>query len=461
MLLLAVLAARLFSLGVVFAQHPERVVTADGAVYDAGARALLATGKFVKSPQEPEAYQTLRTPGYSAYLALCYKLMGPGHLPALALQVFISLLPLALAYLIAVRLWDEPTAFLATALLALDPTSFLFSQVLQTETLFVAIMMAAVWAGLRLGRSDAPSARWALAFALALALATLVRPISYFLLWPLLAWSLLNAWGRGVPSRSLAASALAALLVWAALIGGWQWRNYQVSGTAYFSHLQPLVLLDYQAAYLVAGLEGTSPAQARARLRAQAEEGVPSQAPPGARFSAYEKLALRVISQHPLAFAGQMAAGLAKVLFNPVDATLYDFYGGNSTDSGSMGDLLRLPPRAYLAKWLTPANLPYLLVNTLSLCYLLILYAGALRAAWPALARERGQLFAHVFLWLVLLYLLIIPAGPGGGARFRIPALPVLCLYAAHGLRLWFAKEKTGGEPFLLRKKGSPPAPPS
>jgi 4-amino-4-deoxy-L-arabinose transferase-like glycosyltransferase len=442
-LLLAVLAVRLASLGVIYAGHPERVVTADGAVYDSGARVWLATGSFIKNADNPQSYQTLRTPGYSAYLALCYKLLGPGHLPALVLQVVISLLPLALAYLIAARLWDQPTGLLAAGLLALDPTSLVFSHLLQTETIFAALLMLAVWLGLRLGQEKPLAARWALAFALALALATLVRPISYFLFWPLLAWMLLSAWREGATRRALALATLAALLPWALLIGGWQWRNYQAAGSAHFSHLQPLLLLDYQAAYLLAGQEGVDPEQVRARLRAQAEAGVPPGSPPAARFQAYEKLALTIIAQHPVAFAGQVAAGLAKVLLNPVDATLYDFYGGNSSRSGSIGDLRKLSPRAYLSKWLTPANLPYLLVNTLALLYLLALYAGALAGAWPAFARERGQLFAHVLLWLALLYLLATPAGPGGGARFRIPALPILCLYAAHGLRLWLVKEKT------------------
>lgn len=439
-ILFLALASRLLSLGLIYPSDPERAVTADGLIYSQGAQALLALGSFAKSPQEPDRPQTLRTPGYSVFLALGYAIFDHGNLPALLGQIILSLLIIILTYCIAIKLWGQTSALWAAALAALDPNSFLFCQMLQTEILFTTLLLAALWAGLRLGWLPTARPGWAWLFSLLLALATLVRPISYYLFWPLMLLLVWQAWRQGWGRRALAMLLLALLLPWLLMVGGWQARNYLVTGSAQFSHLQALLLLDYQASAIVARQQGLSLDQARAKLRAQAESALEPQASPTRRYQAYQELAGQVLRQHPEALAREVLTGLVRVLFNPLDATIFDYYGGDSSLSGSLGDLGRLDLAAYVAKWSSPQLRGYFLANMLGLAFILLMYAAALRAG-PAAWSQRPQLAAHLLLLLTLAYLLAAPSGPGGSARFRIPALPILAIYAGHGLRLFLSRK--------------------
>ena len=67
-----------------------------------------------------------------------------------------------------------------------------------------------------------------------------------------------------------------------------------------------------------------------------------------------------------------------------------------------------------------------------SLTYTVLLYAAV---AWgiAAMLRRGTVRGADVLLWSVALYFLTISAGPEGYARFRVPVVPILALYAGRG----------------------------
>lgn len=458
-LLLAVLMARLFSLGLVQVDHPERVITMDGRTYLEAAEALLATGGFAQSPREPLAPQTVRTPGYTVFLALGQILFAGNLGLTMVLQVLVSLAPLVTAYALSTRFWSRRAGLIATWFLALDPTGFVFTQLVQTETLFAALLALALWAGVRLTEGDPPGPRLTLALGAGLALATLVRPISYYLIWPILLWFILLLRGRDTRPGRIARLVLLLLLPWVLLIGGWQVRNQLVSGSSQFSHIQAINFLSYRAAAVVAARDGLSLEQAQARLKAEADRQTNPGWPSGKRFDLYQRLGVGVLLDHPWLTIWTSIKGLGHVLLNPVDPTFFDFYGGNSDQALSLGDLWRLSwPE--LRQRAQDGGMVYLMANLLFFGLLLMLYAAAGIGALDAVRNDRPRLAAHLLLWLVILYLLSVSAGPEGGARFRIPMLAFLALYAGRGGDLILGRLRAQVRPARLPKQKTGFAPP-
>lgn len=161
---------------------PSRAFTSDSFSYLNSVRALLQLGKFAVSPEEPKKPQTMRTPGYPAFIALIYMIFGEKNLPVILIQILISLGTIAITYFIARKLWNSRVALASVALLSLDVNSFLYSQMLLTETLFTFLLVAAIAFGVWLILGKEGWKRYALLLGTFIALATLVRPVSYYLI---------------------------------------------------------------------------------------------------------------------------------------------------------------------------------------------------------------------------------------------------------------------------------------
>jgi hypothetical protein len=66
--------------------------------------------------------------------------------------------------------------------------------------------------------------------------------------------------------------------------------------------------------------------------------------------------------------------------------------------------------------------------------YLIALYLCVLFGVWGVVRTERTILASHVFVSWVIIYLVVLAAGPEAYARFRVPVMPLLALYAGRGL---------------------------
>jgi 4-amino-4-deoxy-L-arabinose transferase-like glycosyltransferase len=162
----------------------------------------------------------VRSPGYPLFLTL---FMGDQPISGilahvLLIQVLISTLTVALAYLMYRRFLNLPWAASAALLTALSPHLIVVNNYLLSETLFCFFLVSAAgWVSLTSSRAS-----WKTAGVLGglLAAASLIRPsLQYFLL--LLALSLYTE----VPNRENAKRAAALLLGFLLLIAPWFVRN--------------------------------------------------------------------------------------------------------------------------------------------------------------------------------------------------------------------------------------------
>ncbi len=418
---------KLAAFAAIWEVDPGRVMTGDAASYENPARALVAAGRFSAGPDRLSEPETLRTPGYPLFLASIYVTFGERRELVIVAQVLLSVFTLILLHRLAARLSTPGAAIAATVWLALDPLSFIYSQLLFSETRFALVLMLALWCAVAMLRGGL--LWWSALFGVSLAVATLIRPIAYYLLLPAVAG--LVMYGRTRlrwSGRQLATVGLLVLLPWAMLVEGWRVRNWMATGSAAFSGIQSYNLLWYRGGGIVALRDGVSFEEGRARIAASLPDMTGwSAAEVNAR---YVSEGIGLIREHPWLFARNQVFGLVKLVAGPGRADLGHYVSG-APYADVAPEAVVLRDDAFLAG--PPATR---LAVVYSVTYLALLYTAV---AWGVVTawRGRAELAPHLFLWGVALYLVVMAAGPESYARFRGPVMPILALYAGRGWCEW------------------------
>lgn len=414
-----------------------RRVLPDSAGYEDSARALLHTGHFAVSPEAPERPQLMRTPGYPVFIALVYLACGERRGALILAQIAVSVLTILLASRMAREGWGPRAGAAAAVVLALDPVSFAYAGLLLSETLFAFLICLSAYAGMRFALSGGVGCL--LLAGLALALATLVRPIGYYLIIPVLLWTALFAARAGMPPGRIAFCCVALAIPWAVLVGGWQLRNLRVAGSAEFSQITGLSLLHYKAAGVVAMRDGIPLDEARTRLRAR----LPASVSPAEASRAACALGLSTLREHPRLALKSAAHGAAKTLCVPGEYELLNYCGADTPPEGCLGDLVRLSPRAYAEKWMAGRKGEFA-AFLLSSAYLLVVGICVIRSLAGVRGMGREARWSCGLLLLVVSYLVAASAGPESGPRFRVPAMPLLSILAACRLAARTRRDRPG-----------------
>ena len=436
---------------------PSGIFSPDSASYLDSARAIVSTGRFAVSPEQPDAAQIMRTPGYPLFLAFFFLLFGENYFPIIFAQIVLSLGTVLAIYLLAARLWMRDVGLLAALFLSLDLSSWLSTQKILTETVFTFCLSIAMFCGiqalchpqLQKGLCTPAAKAWLFLHGILLAGATLVRPITYYAIIPLLVMFLV-IWRTyyGFSRKTIFNLTMLLLLPWIMLVGGWQLRNYHAAGTTDVSGIAAQNLLFYRGADILAQREGISFAEAQKQLGYQHySQRHPETAdwPPAQLQQHWKREGLRLICQHPLFFVKSQIFGLIKILLGTGEQSFLTYIGLSefpsregtgvgSVPGGPLRDIFKLPFAGYWQRW--GKQHPWLVfLFFFTGFYLIMLYACMSFALW-CLFRTGSRLFrsAHLILWCLMLYLLFVSAGPEAYSRFRTPLMPFFSLYAGYGL---------------------------
>ena len=433
-LCISVALARALFFVITSASDPTCIFLPDSPSYLNAARALVTIGKFAVSPDQPDVPQIIRTPGYPLFLAAVLRFVGERYHFIIFLQIGLSVLTLWLTFQIARRLWRAATIALSAAgALALDLASGLSSQEILTETIFTCVLTAAVLIGLQIMAAARPQLHLLALLSVGVAFAALVRPIAYYLIWGLLAFYI--AFWRirsGCSWRMIARAGLALLLPCGLMLGGWQYYNYLRIGSPIFSGIAARNLLFYRGADILAQRDSVSFETAQQQLLAQFDPVRPAGLPRhdlAHVHRQWQQVGLRLVRQHPYLALKSQSRGAMQMLLGPGRESLAHHL------------------RGVTARWPVSARLQTLLlfsaVLVLGCCYV----SGAL-ALWTLWRPQAPpDWWAHGLLWLVILYLVGLSAGPEAYSRFRVPVMPLLAVYAGAGgyqicwrCKVWWTK---------------------
>jgi 4-amino-4-deoxy-L-arabinose transferase-like glycosyltransferase len=400
-ILLLCLGARLGWMLHVRSVEPALSSSPDTSSYVNPARALADDHHFTVGPNETRA-MFLRTPGYPAFLAGAFVVTDDNETAALTVQVLVSVVTAWMAFLIAGRLWGETAGIVAAAINAFDPLQFEASGKLLTETLSALALLAIVGVGYKALARRPVSAGWTALLGTALAVATLIRPTTYY--FPVLVVPLLVVarWRAG-PRAGLVAVAefLVPIIV---LVGGWQLRNQHEVGSLRFSGIEAVNMYQYRAAGVLAEERGTS--AKTQRLRLAREFGPLGSQEQGPYYDRMFDKGFTIVRSHPVQFAKITIKGLGREV------------GGVGQES--ISNYLRLDEPTLLTALLALGLLAFWLATAAGIVF--------------AFVRDRARWLGHVLALATASYVLVASAGPEAYSRFRVPVTPILSLFAAFGV---------------------------
>lgn len=361
-----------------------RTLRGDEEYYVEHARSLAAGAGYEGS---------MRPPLYPAFLAVAFKLSGGSLLAARLLQIPVSLLTALLVFDLVARLFGRRAALVSCGATALLPTLVHYTHFLWSETLFVALFMASLWALVRFDLSRHP--RWLVAAGLAFGLAALTRELILPYALFMAAWIILRSDKPG----ERVVRGMAFLVPAALVIAPWTVRNFALDG-----RLVPVATLRW---YAVAvgnladrGTVGEQGAGATGRVFTRRYFSDPDEL---RREAFAREVALREIrEQQPWWLFAKLRHNLPKLF-------------------GTEGQLRRFEregwlPDAYQALGARLASLEF----AAYVVFMLI----ATPAIWLVAGRGEKPLFAGAILFLVALHVVA-----NAVARFRVPLLPLFAVY--------------------------------
>jgi hypothetical protein len=373
-----------------------------------------------------------RTPGYPIFLMCCGMLRDRAVLAAGA-QIVLSVVALLLVRALAARVFESERAGTAAGwLYAVEPVSIVYSVRLMPETMFTVLLLASLE---RLASYFRSGRLLSLVMAaIALAAATYVRPVSYYLGFALALG--LMATARRVNGNWWKAPAVF-LLAFFPLVAVWQARNWLETGYWGFSSIVEKNLYFYQAAEVTAELEHLALGEEQRRLGYPDEASYAAAHPEQAGWGQAQRLRFmraqvaRVLAGHRVLYLKTHVAGVGVVAFTPCASEWMQLLGVNPQDAampkrmlneGVAGSVERvLRSDAGVAAWM--AVLEAILV-------------GLYVAAAAGLVRGRGDVRLKMALAGVGLYFLLVSGGAQAVGRYRLPVMPEVCIFAAGGLTL-------------------------
>jgi hypothetical protein len=448
--------AALLRLGIFFTcavMDTQRTFTQDSRTYEQPAFNLLHHGVFssydlsngliepegpsymkigvnrVTATKGPYLYEVFRTPFYPAYLAALYGLFG--YVPLLAVfgQCLLGASTCVLVYLVGVSAGVPRAGAWGGVLLSVDPCSVVNCNFLQTESWFTWL----VYAGLLMVVLYATSQRfWQLFLAgCFIGLSILCRPAGMFL--PLvIVFGLLSrpsaSWKQRVNAPLVFLAATYATLL------PWLYRNHSHFGVWRLSSLPGINLFYCKAADLEADSLWDESRANLARQRLEKEIGTALQERPRNQFEMadlYQQYGFKRILAQPGRYLKLHILGTVKLFLSHDADTLYVLCGLPYERTGLLTAVLEGTAAKGSIEAASLSQYLYVFNSLVHIIWLLSLYALGATAFW--LGRASSQAWVFALFALTIFYFGLTP-GSQGVSRFRVPAMPGLCLLAGAGI---------------------------
>lgn len=221
-------------MGIPLLNNPERMLQNDSPSYLKVATNLHAGNGYSNCPTAPFHKDVLRTPTYPALISTA-KVISDDNRFIFLIQIFLDLFTLLLIFRIGESLFDKKAGLAACFFYALSIISVVMCAQVLAETSFVFLCVLSFY--LLIIR------RYYVAGGLVLGLSVLCKPIGLYLIF---LYSLYFIWNK-VSWKQM----LATVVSFAVLVGGWMYRNQQITGTATISSISAYSLFAYNANMVV------------------------------------------------------------------------------------------------------------------------------------------------------------------------------------------------------------------
>lgn len=429
-ILLASLAAKFVVFFIFYHGDYAQIVQPDTDSYVTPAKYIASQHGFWHSLYYSPMFE--RTPGYPLFLAAVFSLFGVHLTSVVIAQIILSSVLTICAYIISKRLFSVSVALITAFVVSFN---FLFI----TYSYFVlSDFMSAVWLslfftlGVILYQGNRYKKSMALLMGLVLAIATLTRPMNYYLIIPVVIGTIVYCYRSRFSVKSSMVIMLCLILPTVLLVGGWQLRNKTRFNTFAYSNIAAYNLYWQFSAGIMQKNKNLTHDQALNYLKTKVMD--PFTMSPGDANSAMISKSLEIFKRHPGDLMLQMVHGFPRLLLS-TDASILWFYAPK-TDFDAIhrfkSDLLSFNLTKIYHNTSTTDRLNLaVLIFTEVLAILNILFGLIGIIASRGYFKKSNM--ASLFLIGCLLYYTILSSNFISYARFRVPFELILNIYACYG----------------------------
>lgn len=371
-----------------------------------------------------------RTPLYPLFLAAIFKVFGIHFGVVVLIQILLSSLLVYNSFRITQLLANEQLGLYAALIVAVDYLIISYSNQIMTDLLYATLFSYFFYYGIQVLKTKLTFKRIAL-MGILLAVCTLIRPVSYYLI-PIMGVAVFGyALSRQTVVTALSYTVLF-MLPCVLLVGGWQYRNKQVVGSYQLTNVDALNLYHYYAADVLSRVEHKPIAEVQQNLYHQAVQmHFKSSA---ALYAYYRHEGSEILMQHPMLAVEQGVAGLFRTLFGNDYTLLY--YNKTAFTHGKQLEsyLFHLQFKQFL-QYASLTDLAKMAMIVLFFIFNFLLVMGALYYLGYQFVMRSDQQAPLCFVLIVIAYFCVVSSNYCSLARFRMPfqimidGLGVLGLY--------------------------------
>jgi len=441
MLLLAAilfaLTTRLMAFELVYANNPSVMIAPDTPRYETPGISLVNDGDMIDGLPIAQSQDIHEAPAYPIFIGAVYKVFGEDRVALIYVQIFVSLLSIFLLFCLVREVFDYRVATIAAMVFVLDPMQFFFSQIILSETLFVLTMIFAIWMAVRLLRYyDSPNrVRHALVLGLALGLATLVRPLAYYLVFCFMVGITFHHLASVRRVSGLLPTILAAIIGFAVLVAPWHVRNGQLTGSYVFTDNPSKILYYWKAGGMIAYRDNLPPKQVRQSLAAS----MPTSYETFAEKMALEKeRGVEIIQNDIPTYLKFTADGVMRIMIGPGQAKIAKQFStepnawqvANTPSTEPCTMVCQIESKIGYKLW-------FVLAMAYSLLYLGVIYSFAAIGLFrnPAdKVNHHGAITITLLIGLVLYFVMASSGHSAADSRMRVPIMPLFALFSAYGI---------------------------
>ena len=424
-LLLVILSITLLSKITIFNHiysiSPETVIQSDTRRYEEPALQFLNEGTLAIDPHSPQTTTLSTTPIYSLYIAGIYKVMGEkDHHAVVISQIFLSTLTALILFLIAHKLWTPRASLIVLSLMVLEPLQTLYAQMILSETLFIFFLACSLLSFIYL-LSSQHKYKWAFALGAMLTLATMTRPISYYLVFSILVGLIIFKQRISQTWPQIMSISLLILLPFILVTSSWKARNESLTGLYVLNDAMSETMLYYKAKGVLMVGKSLSDEEAQQEIlkRLPAKFETPKE-----RANAETKLAKEIILADIGSYFKLSLEGIKAIVLGPgliSQAMFYDYHHRGIKSQTSDNKEYKL--------W-------YLLLIIYGFGFIVVTYLfsayGFLRAFKES--KQKNTVIHFLMLGTILYFVLISTGHTAADSRMRTPIIPIILLYASYGL---------------------------
>lgn len=377
----------------------------------------------------------MRTPGYPLFLAAIFKICGEHLLAVSLVQLLLSNLLVLNAYRIGKMLANSTVGLWCAGVVALDYLFMTFFPLILSDFLFAVIISFVFYYVIIFMKCPSSRLRTTLMIGILLAIATWIRPVSYYLIPFLFLTLVLYSWrSRQFPQAWgwLILLVIPSLL----LIGSWQIRNKIVIGTYQYTGIDAYNFYHQIAADIVAHEEHISFTAAQRLLETQANAYHFQQV---AFNNYYRHEGLKIIAHHPVLFLRQMGLGAYHTLVGYDTSVFYQNdpqYGAQLHYYLHHGEFLLLIKNAHLLDSVKLVG--SVLFNFLSI----ILLLSSMLYVIIICLYSKSQRSAVIACLVILGYFVLMASNIVGYCRFRVPFELMLDCFGVLGVFSFLKHDK-------------------